>query len=149
MAYSALYLLAADVMLFAHLLFVVFVVFGLVFIFVGQAVSWSWVRNPWFRLVHLAAISVVVLQSWLGAKCPLTTWEMALRERAGDATYPGAFMSHWLDMILYYRVPTWVFVFCYTIFGALVLASWFLVRPRPFVRGGTHHANERDVAADT
>ncbi len=137
---GALYLFVADVILFSHVLFVVFVVFGLVSILVGKALSWSWVRNPWFRLAHLAVISVVVLQSWLGAVCPLTIWEMALRERAGDAMYPGAFVSHWLETILYYRAPDWVFVVAYTFFGALVVASWIWIRPRPFTRGGTHHA---------
>jgi len=137
---GALYLFVADFILFTHVLFVAFVVFGLVSILAGKALSWSWVRNPWFRLAHLAAIGVVMLQSWLGAICPLTIWEMALRERAGDAVYPGAFVSHWLETILYYRAPEWVFVVCYTFFGALVVASWFWIRPRPFTRGGTHHA---------
>lgn len=134
---GALYLLAADVVLFGHALFVAFVVFGLVSVLVGKARSWSWVRNPWFRLAHLAAIGVVVVQSWFGAVCPLTTLEMALRARAGDAVYPGAFVAHWLETILYYRAPSWVFAACYTVFGALVVASWLWVRPRSFRQGGT------------
>lgn len=125
------YLLAADAILVTHTLFVAFVVFGLMFILVGKLRSWSWVRNRWFRLAHLACIGVVVLQSWLGAICPLTTWEMALRQRAGDTVYSGSFISHWLETILYYRAPEWVFVLCYTLFGALVVASWFWVPPRP------------------
>lgn len=137
---GTLYLLMADAILFTHVLFVAFVVFGLVFILTGKALSWSWVRNPWFRLAHLAAISVVVLQSWAGKICPLTIWEMALRQRAGDAVYPETFMSHWLQTILYYRAPAWVFVVCYTLFGALIVVSWFWVRPRPFTRGRSHRA---------
>ncbi|WP_216355452.1 DUF2784 domain-containing protein [Geothermobacter hydrogeniphilus] len=126
------YLFAADLILFTHALFVAFIVFGLLLIFAGKLLSWSSVRNPWFRLAHLVAIGVVVLQSWLGVKCPFTTWEMALRERAGDTVYPGTFISHWLETILYFRAPEWVFIVGYTVFGALVLASWFWVRPRPF-----------------
>ncbi len=129
---GALFLLAADVLLFSHLLFVAFVIFGLALIVVGKVLAWSWVRNPWFRVAHLAAIAVVVLQSWLGVICPLTTWEMALRERAGDAIYTGSFISHWLESLLYYRAPAWVFVVCYTAFAAIVVASWFLVPPRRF-----------------
>ena len=124
--------LAADVLLLIHVLFVAFVVFGLLLIFAGRFAGWSWVRNPWFRIAHLAAIGVVVLQAWLGVICPLTVWEMALRERAGDATYSGAFIAHWLDAILYYNAPPWVFTVIYTLFGLLVLLSWFLVKPRPF-----------------
>ena len=127
---NTLYLLAADLMLFSHVLFVAFVVFSLFLIIVGRLAGWSWVRNPWFRYVHLAAIGVVVLQSWLGIVCPLTTWEMALRERAGDAVYSGTFIAHWLQSILYYRAPAWVFAVCYTLFGLLVVGCWFWVRPR-------------------
>jgi len=126
------YLLAADMLLLSHVLFVAFVVFGLVLIYAGKLCRWRWVKNPWFRTTHLAAIGVVVLQSWLGIVCPLTTWEMALRERAGDTTYAGSFISHWLETILYYQAPAWVFTVCYTAFGALVAGSWFWVRHRPF-----------------
>ena len=84
-----LYRLAADLMLALHVTVVVFVVAGLALVLFGATRGWRWVRNPWFRLAHAACIGVVVLQAWLGRICPLTTWEMALRERAGDATYGG------------------------------------------------------------
>ena len=130
MSRDALYLLAADAVLLLHVLFVVFVVVGLVVILVGGACGWRGVRNRTFRLLHLAAIGVVALQAWLGVICPLTTLEMALRERAGDnAVYQGTFVAHWLDRLLYYQAPNWVFVVAYTLFAALVAASWFWVRP--------------------
>lgn len=124
--------LAADALLFSHVLFVAFVVFGLVLILAGKLADWTWVRNPWFRIAHLVAIGIVAVQSWIGVICPLTTWEMALRARAGDATYPGSFIAHWLEAILYYQAPAWVFTACYTAFAAAVVASWVLVRPRRF-----------------
>lgn len=127
-----LFLFAADLLLFGHVLFVAFVVFGLAAIVIGGFAGWSWVRNPWFRFAHLGAIGVVVLQSWIGMVCPLTTWEMALRERAGDSVYAGAFIAHWLESILYYRAPPWVFAVCYTLFALLVVGCWFWVRPRRF-----------------
>jgi hypothetical protein len=135
---STLYLLAADLLLVVHALFVAFVVLGLVLIIAGGFLGWSWVRNPWFRIAHLAAIGVVVLQSWLGILCPLTTWEMALRAQAGAATYPGSFIAYWVGEILYYDLPAWVFVAAYTVFGLLVAATWILVRPRPFRPNARH-----------
>lgn len=137
---GALYLLAADSILLLHFAFVMFVIFGLVFILLGKWRSWAWVRNPWFRYAHLAAIGFVVLQSWLGAICPLTIWEMALREQAGGAVYTGAFIAHWLESILYYQAPPWVFVVAYTAFGILVLVSWFWVRPRRIIKSGKYLA---------
>lgn len=129
---NQLYRFAADLLLLGHALFVAFVVLGLVFIFAGNWSNWSWVRNPYFRFAHLAAIVVVVVQSWIGVICPLTIWEMALRERAGDAVYAGSFIANWLDKLLYYQAPAWVFVVAYSLFGALVVVAWFRVRPRPF-----------------
>jgi len=129
---GVIYRIAADLILLTHVLFVAFVVLGLALILAGKLRSWSWVRNPWFRLAHLGGIGVVVLQSWLGEICPLTAWEMALRAKAGEAVYAGAFFAHWLEAILYYHAPEWVFTLSYTIFSGLVVACWFWVRPRQF-----------------
>lgn len=123
------YLIAADAVLLLHLLFVVFVIVGLLLILAGKLLGWDWVRNWWFRVLHLAAIGVVVLQSWLGVICPLTKLEMYLRGKAGEATYAGSFVSHWLEAILYYRAPAWVFAVSYTAFAIVVALSWVWVRP--------------------
>jgi hypothetical protein len=84
-----------------HVLFVGFVVLGLVMIFAGGALGWRWVRNPWLRLAHLLAIGVVVLQSWLGVICPLTTLENRLRVLAGQEGYAGGFIDHYLVPVIY------------------------------------------------
>ncbi|WP_296929949.1 DUF2784 domain-containing protein [uncultured Marinobacter sp.] len=123
------FLIFADALLILHTMLVAFVILGLVATFAGHFLKWRWVRNFWFRLSHLIVIAIVVLQSWLGVLCPLTSWEMALRTKAGEAGYEGSFIQHWLQSILYYSAPDWVFIVAYTVFGALVLASWFLVRP--------------------
>ncbi len=132
------YRLAADLLLGLHVAFVLFVVVGLLLILAGGANGWRWVRNPWFRLIHLLAIIVVALQAWLGRICPLTTWEMALRAKAGDATYSGDFIGHWLQRLLYIDAPFWLFVAGYSIFGLLVVVCWFWIPPRKFSdRGDT------------
>ncbi|MDX1392349.1 MAG: DUF2784 domain-containing protein [Rheinheimera sp.] len=135
MLQSSCYLLLADLILIIHVLIAGFVVLGLVAIYLGFFLQWPWVRHRRFRLLHLAAIVIVVLQAWLGQICPLTLWEMALRQKGGDATYAGSFIQHWLQALLYYRAPEWVFTALYTGFGALVLASWFIVRPHRHGKG--------------
>lgn len=124
------FLIFADALLILHTTLVAFVILGLVATFAGYLLQWHWVRNFWFRLSHLTVIAIVVLQSWLGVLCPLTSWEMALRAKAGEAGYEGSFIQYWLQSLLYYSAPDWVFILAYTVFGALVLASWFLVRPQ-------------------
>ena len=130
------YRIAADLVLAVHTSFVTFVILGLVLILIGGARGWPWVKNRWFRLGHFLAIGVVVAQAWQGALCPLTTLEMVLRSRAGDAVYSGSFIAHWMEALLYHEAPPWVFATGYTVFGLLVVASWFIVRPRPLARRG-------------
>jgi hypothetical protein len=129
---STVYRLAADAVLLCHVLFVAFVVIGLLLIFVGKFCAWPWIRDPWFRILHLAAIALVVVPSWFGIICPLTTVEMYFRSRAAGAVYSGSFIAHWLESLLYYQLPSWVFVAAYTVFGVITLASWIWIRPRPF-----------------
>jgi hypothetical protein len=129
MSSPSLALLLADAILILHAAFVAFVVLGLVAIYLGFLLNWRWVRNRRFRILHVLAIAVVALQSWLGLICPLTTWEMSLRAAAGDATYAGSFIQHWLHRLLYYRAPEWVFILLYSGVFSLVALGWYLVRP--------------------
>jgi hypothetical protein len=130
------YAALADVILIVHALFVAFVVFGLVAIVMGHWLGWAWVRNLRFRIAHLVAIGIVVAQAWAGVLCPLTIWESALRRAAGQSGYAGSFIQHWLHRILFYQAEDWVFTVVYTLFGAAVVASWFVARPSP--RGRPH-----------
>lgn len=97
------YRLAADLLLLVHVAWVLFIVLGLLLIYAGHWRNWRWVYNPWFRLLHLLAILIVTFQAWLGLLCPLTTWEMALRDQGGDAVYQGSFIAHWLGRLITYQ----------------------------------------------
>jgi hypothetical protein len=125
-------LLAADVLLAVHALFIGFVVSGPVLIVIGHFRSWSWVLNPWYRLTHLLAIGFVIVQAWLGRICPLTLWEVGFRMRAGEPAYEGTFVGYWLGRLVYFDAPLWVFAAIYSLFGLLVVGTWIYVRPRPF-----------------
>lgn len=124
-----MHLLLADLILVTHALFVAFVVLGLVVVLLGKYSRWRWVRNWWFRLVHLAAIGIVIAESWLGMICPLTEWESQSREAAGGSAYSSSFIQHWLHQILFYDFEPWIFTVAYTVFGMLVIATWLLVPP--------------------
>ena len=83
--------LLADGIVLVHLAFIVFVVAG------------GWLVNRWQRLawVHIPAAlwgAVVEFTGWI---CPLTPWEQALRQSAGQAGYTGGFIEHYLLPIIY------------------------------------------------
>jgi hypothetical protein len=123
-----MYGILADAILIVHFAFVVFVVLGFLLILTGLMAKWMWIHNRKFRIAHLAAIAVVVLQAWFGQLCPLTIWENDLRRLAGQSGYTESFIEHWLHRILFYQAEPWVFTTIYTVFGALVFAVWLLGR---------------------
>ncbi|HEX5093341.1 MAG TPA: DUF2784 domain-containing protein [Burkholderiales bacterium] len=117
---------AADLLLALHFAIVVFIAGGLVLTWIGAALGWRWVRNPWFRWLHLAAIGVVALEAVIGMTCPLTEWEDALR--GGGAAE--SFVGRWVQRLLYYRAPEWVFTLLYLGWTAATLATLRFVPPR-------------------
>jgi Protein of Unknown function (DUF2784) len=73
----------ADLVVLVHALYVGFVVMGVALISAGGIFGWTWIRNFWLRVAHLAAIAAVCIEALTNTKCPLTTFERSLRQRAG------------------------------------------------------------------
>jgi hypothetical protein len=125
-----LYGLLADATVVLHLAFVLFVVGGQALILVGWCRGWSWTRSLLLRISHLAAIALVTMETWAGIPCPLTVLENRLRLRAGASPYAQSFIGYWLDRLLFYTAPEWVFGLIYSAFGALVLITFLAYPPR-------------------
>ncbi len=119
-------MLLADTVLVIHLLYVLFVVGGLPLVWVGALLKWSFVGNPWFRYLNLAAIMFVVVESLLGIACPLTVLENELRAIKTESS----FIQNQVHKILFYRLPEYAFTLLYITFAALVAATfkWVPVR---------------------
>jgi hypothetical protein len=122
--------LIADLVLVLHFFIAGFIVFGLILVWIGAAfgthAGWAWVRNRWFRYLHLAAIAFVAAEALLGVACPLTVWEDLLR---GGAR-PESFVGRWVYRLLYYDAPPWVFTALYAAWTAATLLTLRLVPPR-------------------
>jgi Protein of Unknown function (DUF2784) len=121
----------ADLIVVLHACYFSFVVLGLVATLIGIAFRWGWVRNFWFRAIHLTTIGIVVAEGLVGMTCPLTDWEKQLRTAAGQASYPGDFLGHWAHrFIFFYHADPWVFTLIDILFGLAVLATFVLAPPR-------------------
>jgi hypothetical protein len=118
--------LAADVLLVVHFAIATFIVGGLIVVWIGAPLRWPWVRDPFFRYLHLAAILFVAAEALLGIACPLTVWEDMLRGNV----QPESFVGRWVHSLLYYRAPEWVFTLAYLAWTAATLATLVLVPPR-------------------
>jgi len=104
-----LYGLMADLVLVAHLAFVVFVA-------LGGFLVWRWRRLAWVHVpVALwgAAIAVV------GFTCPLTPLENRLQRLSGREGYQGGFIEHYVTALVY---PAGLTREAQIVLGAAVLA---------------------------
>ncbi len=119
----------ADAIVVFHASFVAFVVLGMMAIVLGLVLRWGWVRNFWFRTLHVAAIGVVTALTLAGRMCPLTVLENDLRRRAGQRSYPGDFIGYWAHRLIFFDAEPWVFTLGYTLFGLLVLGAFVLGPP--------------------
>jgi polyferredoxin len=113
-------------LLIAHFALAAFIVGGLLAVWIGAAAGWRWVRKPWFRYLHLAAIGWVAAEALLGYACPLTVWEDLLR----GGMRAESFVARWMQRLLYYDLPERVFTAAYVLWAAASLASFRFIPPR-------------------
>lgn len=127
---NVLYTLAANAVLALHVAVAAFVVGGQIMILHGWRGGWKWTRNGVFRFTHLSVVLFIIVETVLGAACPLTTLENWLRWRAGQAVYDDVgCIAHWLQKVLFYSAPGWAFNVLYMAFAMLVIASFVVYPP--------------------
>jgi hypothetical protein len=124
------YLILADIVAIVHAGYVLFVTAGFVLILTGIARGWEWVRGFWFRVAHLLAIAIVAVEWLVGVACPLTVLENRLREMGGATGFPHDFVAYWLDWLIFYNLPTWVFSVAYAAFGLMIAVMFVMAPPR-------------------
>lgn len=149
------HILLADIILVLHALYAATVVIMVPIILIGWWRKWEWVRNFWFRLIHLIMIGIVVVEVGFGWVCPLTTWEHQLRVAGGELEErelpdwekkPGAetatyatqfyeknFIVRLIRPILFVDIskyPPVLLNSIYIVFGVAILLLFILVPPR-------------------
>jgi Protein of Unknown function (DUF2784) len=142
---QAFYAASADAIVAVHTLFVGFVVVGQLLILIGLVCRWKWVRNPWFRVVHLLCIGIVAAEAASGVICPLTLWERELRDLSGQTVNDSA-IGWFFNSILFFNMPREFFVWIHISFGAIVLGTFVFGLPR-FRRQATVPALPRRAAS--
>lgn len=86
-----LYPILTDLVVFSHLLFIIFVVAG------GFFALHRW----WLAILHLPAALWGVYIEFSGTICPLTPLENHFRRLAGQNSYATGFIDHYLLPIIY------------------------------------------------
>jgi hypothetical protein len=118
---------AGVLILAIHLLVIAFNVLGLAAIPVGARLGWSWVRVRWWRALHLASWALVAVQALMGRACILTIWQ----DRLTGAGQEPPLIARWVDSLIYWPLPIWVFGALYIALFVTVLGFWIWPPTRP------------------
>jgi len=120
-------LVLASVILAVHVLIIGFNIFGLVAIPLGAWRGWRFVHAPLWRLLHLGSIGITALQAAMGQACFLTIWQVGLEGEPGNEV---PLIMGWVNSIIFWPLPLWVFTTIYLLILAYVLALLVLVPVR-------------------
>src|ERR1700758_2497204 len=113
-AASSFYSALAILVLFLHVLFILWVIFG-------ALLTRS---RPVLRFLHIASLVWGILTEMLPWPCPLTVLENWLESKAGVQPYKGGFLLHYLDKLVYPDISATILTFAGVIICALNLAFY-------------------------
>ncbi|HEX8773119.1 MAG TPA: DUF2784 domain-containing protein [Pyrinomonadaceae bacterium] len=128
------YGLLADLVVAIHIAYVAYIIVGMALILVGLKRKWNWTSNLWFRLSHLAAILIVILELIFKTTCPLTLLELKFRSLAGQPVTEATFV----ERLMYYILSGWLpgsFTNSIYVVVALVIAVTFVISPPRWRQG--------------
>jgi Protein of Unknown function (DUF2784) len=120
----------ANFVTLVHLAYFVFVVGGFLSIIVGAARrSGRWIFNPWFRIVHLLSVWVVLVEDVIGVNCPLNALESTLRSPRTKVAEASSGVGYLLDQLLHHTISERVLEGMYWTIGLALLLLLFFVPP--------------------
>jgi hypothetical protein len=93
---ATVYRALAVATLTLHLLWILWVIFGILFTRGRRVLSW---------LHILSLIYSILIETLPWPPCPLTVLEAWLEARAGVTAYQGSFLVHYLEAIVYPDIP--------------------------------------------
>ena len=117
----------ANLIVVFHISYFLFVVGGNVAI-LAHPRGWKWVDRMWFRLLHIAAVCIVVFEDVFHFECPLNTVEWKLRSdipSAGSSVEATTGIGGFLDFLLRHTIPGSVLHVFYWAAAVFVVVSLF------------------------
>lgn len=116
-----MYGILADTVVFIHLLWILFLVMG---------AYWGRKYVP-AMVLHIGGLAFAGAMQVFGWFCPLTHLEVWLRERGPGGAYPGSFIAHYAEKLVYVDVTgTIISVLTVILIVANGLAYWSAFRKK-------------------
>jgi hypothetical protein len=114
-----IYKILADIVVFIHFFWIVFLIFG----------GLLGTRNRAIRIFHVTGLAFAFVIQVSGWYCPLTDLEVWLRSRhAQGLSYRGSFIIHYIERLVYIEVPHWSIIVLTVML--CVFNGWLYLRKR-------------------
>ena len=132
------YKITADIIVVLHFIWIIFMLLGFFLTIYGffrkEFFDW-WL----FRTLHLSGILFVGIITALRRFCPLTILENLSRARySPDSTYPGSFIVHYIEKLVYPDVNQIMLRVCTVLVAAFILVA-YIIRPPSKIKNLAKH----------
>ena len=117
-------LFSEIVLLFPFCIFL-FMILSFFLIPLGYYQKWEWVKNKYYRLIHLVLMGIIFIETILGFMCPLTILENFLRN---DIEINNK-ITQIIHQIMYWDLPTYQFIILYLLSLLYLIFLWFFFKP--------------------
>jgi hypothetical protein len=121
--------LLANLVAVLHLAYFLFIVLGTVAIVAGPSLRWRWIHNLWFRIFHIAAVYLVLIEDLFHIPCLLNVLQWGLRSANGRNPQATEGVGVVLDALLFSTIPGWVLDVMYVSLGVGLPVLLYLVPP--------------------
>ena len=115
----------SEIVLLFHFCIFLFIILSFILIPLGYYQKWEWVKNKYYRLIHLVLMGIVFIETILGFMCPLTILENFLRN---DIEINNK-ITKIIHQIMYWGLPTYQFIILYLLSLLYLIFLWFFFKP--------------------
>ena len=117
--------LFSEIVLLFHFCIFLFMVLSFFLIPLGYYQKWEWVKNRYYRLIHLILMGIIFIETILGFMCPLTILENFLRNNIGINNK----FTQIIHQIMYWDLSTYQFIILYLLSLLYLIFLWFFFKP--------------------
>lgn len=117
--------LFSEIVLLFHFCIFLFMILSFFLIPLGYYQKWEWVKNKYYRLIHLVLMGIIFIETILGFMCPLTILENFLRN---DIEINNK-ITQIIHQIMYWDLPTYQFIILYLLSLLYLIFLWFFFKP--------------------
>ena len=118
-------ILFSEIVLLFHFCIFLFIILSFFLIPFGYYQKWEWVKNKYYRLIHLVLMGIIFIETILGFMCPLTILENFLRNNIEINNK----ITQIIHQIMYWNLPTYQFIILYLLSLLYLIFLWFFFKP--------------------